>query len=594
MGIIIGALMAAAVAAPPPAHYSFAIKRAEGSFYNPWTLKDDKVQLRSYVGSGAGPGDFLAPVIRVAPGQKLTVDLNNQLEPCTGKQPSGHACFNDTNLHTHGLWVSPTGNSDNVLVSIAPGETFRYEYDIPADHPAGTYWYHPHRHGNGYVQVGSGMAGALIVTGDRLPTTERPGDIDVILKDARGRPLTERIMVSQQVTYGCLNAKGIPAGKRNADNEPVQPFTCAAGDVGTIENFETDWGWPQTGRFTGLNGKVQPEFRGARAGAFERWRMINAGSGETMRMRLRRLDPSAPPLRTVRALDQSAWLTKYCTGAILPMWQIALDGLTRSEARKMDEAILAAGERVDMVVRFPEPGRYCIYNDRTRVARLKEDPTRIVALIDVEGAAVTSNPDESFRSMLVDAAQRAITDRAVRDRVVGDLNAGLKLSAFVWHKPVTNEEVVARREAILNVLDGPEDAAFRMNGHTYDHRRIDAVLPLGKAEEWQASSINEGHPLHIHVNPFQIIAIRDHEDRDLTDPTKPEYDPDYGGLIGQWKDTVVVKKNVRVTFRTRYERFTGDFVIHCHILFHGDHGMMQNLRIAAEGDGSETRPFGHH
>jgi FtsP/CotA-like multicopper oxidase with cupredoxin domain len=41
---------------------------------------------------------------------------------------------------------------------------------------------------------------------------------------------------------------------------------------------------------------------------------------------------------------------------------------------------------------------------------------------------------------------------------------------------------------------------------------------------------------------------------------------------------------MRVAFRTRYERFTGDFVIHCHIMFHGDHGMMQNLRIAAEDD----------
>ena len=25
-------------------------------------------------------------------------------------------CFNGTNLHSHGLWVSPTGNSDNVLL----------------------------------------------------------------------------------------------------------------------------------------------------------------------------------------------------------------------------------------------------------------------------------------------------------------------------------------------------------------------------------------------------------------------------------------------------------------------------------------------
>jgi FtsP/CotA-like multicopper oxidase with cupredoxin domain len=50
--------------------------------------------------------------------------------------------------------------------------------------------------------------------------------------------------------------------------------------------------------------------------------------------------------------------------------------------------------------------------------------------------------------------------------------------------------------------------------------------------------------------------------------------------MGEWKDTVILKEGYRVIFRTRYERFTGDFVTHCHIMFHGDHGMMMNLRIA--------------
>ncbi len=54
-------------------------------------------------------------------------------------------------------------------------------------------------------------------------------------------------------------------------------------------------------------------------------------------------------------------------------------------------------------------------------------------------------------------------------------------------------------------------------------------------------------------------------------------------MVGEWKDTIFLKQDLRVTFRTRYERFTGDFVTHCHIMYHGDHGMMQNLRIAAEG-----------
>ncbi len=30
---------------------------------------------------------------------------------------------------------------------------------------------------------------------------------------------------------------------------------------------------------------------------------------------------------------------------------------------------------------------------------------------------------------------------------------------------------------------------------------------LGKAEEWRAIALIDDHPLHIHVNPFQIISM---------------------------------------------------------------------------------------
>ena len=591
MQIMIAAMLAGA-AAPQPVDFRFEIRRAEGRLYDPWTLREDNVQLRSFVGSGAKPGDFHAPTIRVAPGQRLRVALDNKLEACSEEQRAKHACYNDTNLHTHGLWVSPSGKSDNVLIAIKPGEQFTYEYDIPADHPAGTFWYHPHRHGAGFVQVGSGMAGALIVTGDRLPTATSPGDIDVLLKDERGRPLPERIMLFQQIPYGCLNDKGLNEGKRTKDNEPIRPFVCAAGKTGTIESFDNDWGWRETGRYTGINGRVQPRLADAKTGQFERWRLVNAGSGEAMRMRLRRLDPAAPPLISVKAEDQVAWRERFCTGQPLSMWRIAMDGLTRSAAEKVDEAILFAGERVDVLVRLPEAGTYCMINDTSRVDIDKDNPNRprMVALVGAKGKEVAEG---DLQSLLVRAAERALSggESAVRDRVLGELKDGIKLTAFTWHKPIKKEEVVAWREVILNIVGGPDETAFRVNGQTYDHNRLDQLLPLGKAEEWRAASLNINHPLHIHVNPFQIISIKDSRGRDMTDPKSEAFDPDYAGLKGEWKDTVMIKDSARVAFRTRYERFTGDFVIHCHIMFHGDHGMMQNLRIAAEGEA--PRPFGH-
>lgn len=596
MGVLLAGMLAAAAAAQP-LQYQFEIGRTDGSIYNPWTLSDDKVRLRSYIGSGAKPGDFVAPTIRVAPGQRLAIDLDNRLEPCTEKQRADHLCFNDTNMHTHGLWVSPSGNSDNVLISIAPGERFKYEYDIPADHPAGTFWYHPHAHGSGFAQVGSGMAGALIVTGNRLPTAEKPGDIDILLKDERGRPFAERVMLFQQIEYGCPDGKGKIEGKWTKDNEPIRPLTCSPGRIGEIESFDTDWGWERTGRYTGINGKVQPQLSDAKAGAFERWRLVNAGTGEGMRMRLYRLHPSAPPLRTIKAEEQIAWRQRYCVGEPLPMWQIALDGLTRSAIRKVDEAILFAGERLDVLVQLPEAGLYCMVNDTSRVDEDKKNPSRMVALVGAKGAvAGGSSPETALQAMLVRSAERALAGEeksAVRSHVVGELRDGFKLSSFTWHKPIPKDDVSGYREAILNIVDGPDLTAFRVNGRTYDHNRIDAVLPLGKAEEWRAIALIDNHPLHIHVNPFEIISIEDAQERDVTDPKSPAFDPDYAGLKGQWKDTVRLKQDYRFAFRTRYERFTGDFVIHCHIMFHGDHGMMQNLRIAAEGEGS-SKPHASH
>ncbi|HET7817335.1 MAG TPA: multicopper oxidase family protein [Sphingomicrobium sp.] len=591
MQLLMAAMLAGAPA-PPPVDYRFEIRRSEGALHNPWTLSDDKVELRSFVGSGAVPGAFVAPTIRVSPGQKLTVELDNRLEPCSDEQRGKHLCFNDTNLHTHGLWVSPAGKSDNVLIAIKPGERFRYEYDIPADHPAGTFWYHPHRHGGGFVQVGSGMAGALIVTGDRKPTAGSPGDIDILLKDSNGRPLGERVMLFQQIQYGCLDAKGEIAGRKDEDEAYVRPWTCAPGEAGRIESFEHDWDWVNSGRFTGINGKVQPLLAPARAGAFERWRLIHGGTRERIRMRLHRLDPAAPALGSVLGADQEQWLARYCTGDRLPIWHIAMDGLTRSAVRRSDEAVLFPGDRMDVLVRLPAAGRYCLVQDATS-RKDRPQPRRALAVVEATGDLAADGRIE-LDSLLAEAARRALSsraDRAIRERVLADLADGMKLSAFVWHKPIGEEEVSGYREATLNILETPKAALFHVNGRAYDHERIDHSLPLGKAEEWRAASLLGGHPLHIHVNPFQIISVTDAQARDVTDPDGPAFDPDYAGLKGEWKDTVFIKENHRIAFRTRYERFTGDFVIHCHIMFHGDHGMMQNLRIASEGEA--PRPFGH-
>jgi len=128
-------------------------------------------------------GSFPGPTLRVRPGDTLRVNLVNKLDavpaglpqqsPFVPKQvtgpghdPAAHTMSNDTNLHVHGMHVSPSDNSDNIFLTVKAGESFQYEYQIPADHPAGLYWYHPHLHGTVTNQVFGGMAGSIVVEGD--------------------------------------------------------------------------------------------------------------------------------------------------------------------------------------------------------------------------------------------------------------------------------------------------------------------------------------------------------------------------------------------------------------------------------------------
>lgn len=249
--------------------YDLTIKYIDGTLYDPSTRTEQKVSLRGYVSTLGTPGSsasFIAPLINATPGDTVRITLHNDLpaEPDCGAAntpPDDPHCFNRTNLHSHGLWVSPTGNSDNVLLSIEPGVSFQYEYNIPADHPAGTFWYHPHRHGATAVQTGSGMAGALVIHGDRKPTPEVNGDLDTLLTTPAGTPFTDRTLVFVQIPYACHFAKN-----------GFTDWKCGPGETGKVEaiNQFGPGEWSQSGRWTTIKGLVLPTFEGIEAGVPER------------------------------------------------------------------------------------------------------------------------------------------------------------------------------------------------------------------------------------------------------------------------------------------------------------------------------------
>lgn len=111
--------------------------------------------------NGSVPG----PTLHLTPGDTLRVRLTNGLD-----QP--------TNLHTHGLQVSPLADSDNPFIRVDPGQSFEYVIVIDPEHPTGVYWYHPHHHGMVADQVFGGLYGAIVV--DREDWTQRAPRVAVV------------------------------------------------------------------------------------------------------------------------------------------------------------------------------------------------------------------------------------------------------------------------------------------------------------------------------------------------------------------------------------------------------------------------------
>src|SRR5215213_2289816 len=103
------------------------------------------------VGKLAYNGTIPGPTLRFRAGDTVRLKLTNNLE---GPM---------TNMHVHGLHVSPEGNSDNIFQMVDNGESFQYEYQIPRNHPAVAYRYHPPHHGDGQAQVNGGLTGGILI-----------------------------------------------------------------------------------------------------------------------------------------------------------------------------------------------------------------------------------------------------------------------------------------------------------------------------------------------------------------------------------------------------------------------------------------------
>lgn len=607
----------------------------------------DPVELRSYGGCKSGPAIF------VKPGDTLRVDLINQLSKddpsCLPNPPAGLGlpalvgCFNTTNLHTHGLHVSPAGNSDNVLLNIAPQTKFPYEINIPNDHPAGTFWYHAHRHGSTAVQVASGASGVLVVKGERPytpPTPQNPkpiADIDTVLHDVNGAPLKEQLFLFQQIAYACFqnqpNQSGGPwqqiyttQGLYNVNspnNIANAPWTCPLAtpgnpvSPGVVENFglqlDSATIWDTNGRFTSVNGIVQPTLT-LPAGEIQRWRFVHAGIHDTVNIQVVRATPVGANLIANSALSgnrqqQKADLLAACNASantLIPQFEIANDGLTRTKMRTvrasqvggvLESNYMQPGYRSDILVVFPSDGDYCLLNQAAPPAERVSNGNgggqgpstpQLLAYIHVRGGQpVTSDLQAYVGKALYDA------NPTLPDPVRTGLRDG-DLRPWAPFENLAPPAAGSQQQQAAFAINFPK---FTVNNNSYDPDVVNFTREVNTTDDWLLTAQGEPHIFHIHVNPFQVIDVTTTNTNgqriSIYNPDgtcKPEIvyaDPQqlanqYCGMWHTFRDTIIVENNYQILVRTRYDRYIGEYVLHCHILDHEDAGMMANISIVPD------------
>lgn len=224
------------------------------------------------------------------------------------------------------------------------------------------------------------------------------------------------------------------------------------------------------------------------------------------------------------------------------MLLVGVDGGLLEAPRELEEVLLAPGERVDLV-------------------------------LQVDGAAgetweLLNLPYERGHMTGGDSPAPVLRLRLVGPRL-GEL---APLPAALREIAPLPEPIRARRLVLTEEMEGASGGhgghgsgsgpRFFINGEAHPH-----ITPLearlGEVESWEVVNETEmDHPFHLHGFFFQVV-----ERAGLPEGTRA------------WKDTVNVPAESSLKFRVRFDDFPGRWMYHCHILEHGERGMMGELLI---------------
>mmetsp|Transcript_136907 Transcript_136907/g.355438 ORF Transcript_136907/g.355438 Transcript_136907/m.355438 type:complete len:791 (+) Transcript_136907:92-2464(+) len=519
---------------------------------------------RAY-GTSEMPPQIPGPTLRIWPGEHVRIRLANDLrdpspqcmETAVGKGALGDLLYNaifangfcqvnETNLHTHGLHVSPQKGHDDVFVSLKPREAHTILIDVPSYHMAGTFWYHAHRHHSTAVQAGGGAIGCIIVE-------DPPNSLPPVV-----RAMQEKVMVVSLVD---MRYRAIPV--------PGQPG---------LEEFSHGNLWKnEAGKYVDqnavvalVNGLYKPELH-LGIGRWYRFRMVYAASELNLAVRPR-----------------------FYRHAKCEMQLLAKDGVYLNVApRKVRTLYFGSGSRVDVAVRCVCRGDPpCTANFVSTAYELDYEfpaadganaTTRTTPTAWVEG------PQQCNSGPLSGLAEPTLQQVLVQITLDGPPAPNQVLRSFRVNRPCYLVDLrrvpVARRDQgrieFMNPVDwrvtwSEKMAGTKVAGVSMRNEHMTpplARMEVGTVHQWYVRGPTAPnnilydnrytglslHIFHLHVNPFQLVS--------LSPPVNEFFE------VGDWHDTFFHNSG-QALVKLQLDSFTGKDVIHCHLLSHEDMGMM--------------------
>ncbi|GEM_PF-944601 len=508
---------------------------------------------------------YVAPTWIIHPGDTLMVDYINDLPPILFKgvgETEASTLDQPLNLHLHGLSVSPSGNSDNVLLAIPPGRSNAYRYRIPADQEHGLYWYHPHIHGITDDQVYEGLAGHIVV----------------------GRPDGDYLELDGLPIY--------PMMIRYNVQEPTDGRLIDASAY-----LHTGTAMPPRGQMIyTVNGRKMPSIR------------INAADPER----------GLPP-------ESQVWAFSNITGSasyVLALEEVPADQARNSELVGTPVAMTVVSYDGTAMpaphVIEGEAGRGVLLGQGGRMAILVQGastPGNVIRLIQVENRSGTGDASAYYwqeekaipgwRDYTRTVLAIGYTDRRVAGLHVPTPPQLTTRSQLPEPIPVTGPAERTRGFVFGSVLPATAEQPnnFPIDDGLFPYNRMDQPR-VGSVEDWviaNASSLH--HPFHAHVQDAVLLeAIAPLDPGTTTDPgeyptvqavadlgraTPDDHEQDIfnipPALTGPGGDPLIgpdgsVVEPGRVTLRVRIRSYLGVYVEHCHRLPHEDRGMMTLIR----------------